>query len=141
MRLARLLVAGVDVWLNTPHRPLEASGTSGMKALLGGVPNLSVLDGWWIEGYNGANGWAIGQGFSGGDEDAYDAESLYTLLENTVAPLYYDRGDDGLPHAWIEVMKRSIRTLCPVYNTDRMVAEYAENFYLNSISKFSVGKL
>jgi starch phosphorylase len=123
MRLARLLVAGVDVWLNTPHRPMEASGTSGMKALLGGVPNLSVLDGWWIEGYNGANGWAIGQGFSGGDEDAYDAESLYTLLEREVVPEFYDRPDD-----WTARMCAAIAT-APDFTAQRMVAQYAAEVY------------
>jgi starch phosphorylase len=123
MRLARLLVAGVDVWLNTPHRPMEASGTSGMKALLNGVPNLSVLDGWWIEGYNGANGWAIGPGFSGGDEDAYDAQSLYTLLEREVVPEFYDR-----PAAWTARMCAAMAT-APDFTAQRMVAQYAAEMY------------
>ncbi len=123
MRLARLLVAGVDVWLNNPHRPMEASGTSGMKALLNGVPNLSVLDGWWLEGYNGANGWAIGEQFSGGDEDAYDVESLYALLEEDVMPEYYDR-----PEQWTERMRRAIAT-APDFTAQRMVAQYASEIY------------
>jgi glycogen phosphorylase len=123
MRLAHLLVAGVDVWLNTPHRPMEASGTSGMKAILNGVPNLSVLDGWWIEGYNGANGWAIGQGFSGGDEDAYDAESLYTLLEREVVPEFYDR-----PADWTARMCAAMAT-APDFTAQRMVAQYAAEVY------------
>jgi len=123
MTLARLLVAGADVWLNNPHRPLEASGTSGMKALLNGTPNLSVLDGWWIEGYHVSNGWAIGEGYSGGDEDAYDADSLYTMLEREVMPEYYDRPDD-----WTARMTRAIAT-APDFTAQRMVAQYASELY------------
>ncbi len=123
MRIARLLVSGVDVWLNNPHRPMEASGTSGMKALLNGVPNLSVLDGWWIEGYHGTNGWAIGEGFSGGDENSYDADSLYTLLETQVLPEYYQR-----PDAWVERMRRAIAT-GPDFTAQRMILQYAAEVY------------
>ncbi|MDQ2830118.1 MAG: alpha-glucan family phosphorylase, partial [Chloroflexota bacterium] len=117
MALARLLVAGSDIWLNNPHRPMEASGTSGMKALLNGVPNLSVLDGWWIEGYRGTNGWPIGEGYSGGDEDSYDAGSLYDTLERDVIPEYYDRPDD-----WTARMTRAIAT-SPDFRAQRMVLQ------------------
>jgi len=123
MALARLLVAGSDIWLNNPHRPMEASGTSGMKALLNGVPNLSVLDGWWIEGYRGTNGWPIGEGYSGGDEDSYDAGSLYDTLERDVIPEYYDRPDD-----WTARMTRAIAT-SPDFTAQRMVLQYASEMY------------
>jgi starch phosphorylase len=123
MALARLLVAGSDIWLNNPHRPMEASGTSGMKALLNGVPNLSVLDGWWIEGYRGTNGWPIGEGYSGGDEDSYDAASLYDTLERDVIPEYYDRPDD-----WTARMTRAIAT-SPDFSAQRMVLQYASEMY------------
>ena len=123
MALAHLLVAGSDIWLNNPHRPLEASGTSGMKALLNGVPNLSVLDGWWIEGYRGTNGWPIGEGYSGGDEDSYDAASLYDTLEREVIPAYYDRPDD-----WTARMTRAIAT-SPDFSAQRMVLQYASEMY------------
>jgi len=125
MTLARHLVAGVDVWLNTPLRPLEASGTSGMKALHNGVPNLSVLDGWWIEGFSGTNGWAIGSGYSPdkGDEDSFDASSLYSLLENEVLPEYYDRSDD-----WLLRMARAVAT-APQFSAQRMVEQYAAEVY------------
>jgi starch phosphorylase len=131
INIARHLVRGVDVWLNNPRRPLEASGTSGQKVAVNGGLNLSVLDGWWLEGYDGANGWAIGgteAGLAHDEEDRRDAASLYELLAGEVLPLYYDR-EGGVPHGWVEMMKRSIKTLTPVYNTDRMVAEYAERFY------------
>jgi starch phosphorylase len=123
MGLARQLISGVDVWLNNPRRPLEASGTSGMKGLLNGVPNLSVLDGWWLEGYDGSNGWAIGEHYAGGDEDEYDANSLYELLETSVIPDYYER-----PDAWTERMKRAIATAAR-FTSQRMVAEYADEIY------------
>lgn len=123
--LARHLVAGVDVWLNTPLRPLEASGTSGMKALHNGVPNLSILDGWWIEGFTGTNGWAIGAGYSPdkGDEDAFDASSLYSLLEDEVLPEYYDK-----PDAWLLRMARAVAT-APQFSAQRMVLQYAAEIY------------
>lgn len=126
MRLARTLIAGVDVWLNNPLRPYEASGTSGMKALLNGVPNLSVLDGWWIEGYAATNGWAIGGALpQTGDEgeDARDANSLYAVLERDVLPEYYDRPED-----WATRMRRAIAT-SPGFTTQRMVAQYASEVY------------
>jgi starch phosphorylase len=122
MNLATTIVAGVDVWLNTPARPLEASGTSGMKALLNGVPSLSVLDGWWIEGFRRANGWAIGEGLSGAD-DACDADSLYTLLEYAVLSEYYERQD-----AWVRRMCQAIAT-AHFFTAQRMVAQYATEVY------------
>ncbi len=134
MNLARYLVQGVDVWLNTPRRPNEASGTSGQKAALNGVLNLSVLDGWWREGYNGSNGWAIGDDQDRETnelQDEADANSLYDLLENKIVPLYYEyRSADGLPGDWIAVMKESIRTLTPRFSIQRMVKEYTERMYL-----------
>lgn len=134
--MARRLVQGVDVWLNTPRRPLEASGTSGMKAAVNGGLNLSVLDGWWNDAYQPGNGWAIGWGEEYGDYDQQDqveASLLYDLLEREVAPLYYARVEGegaNLPLEWISRMKRSMRTICPIYNSHRMVREYAERFYL-----------
>lgn len=137
MNLARYLLQGVDVWLNTPRRPHEASGTSGMKAAMNGVLNFSVLDGWWREGYNGSNGWAIGEDrdYDNPDEqDRADAESLYDILENQIIPLYYrERSSDGLPGDWIARMKESIRTLSPQFSVRRMVKEYAERMYLPAI--------
>jgi starch phosphorylase len=128
--VARQLVQSVDVWLNVPRRPLEASGTSGEKVAINGGLNLSILDGWWLEGYDGTNGFAIGSGAdNAADVDAADAESLYRTLELEVAPLYYERDGDGLPRKWLWMMKRSILTLGPQFNSDRMVAEYAGRIY------------
>ena len=126
------MVQSVDVWLNVPRRPLEASGTSGEKVAINGGLNLSILDGWWLEGYDGTNGFAIGDGGEpdeGGDVDAADAESLYRVLEEEVIPRYYERDSEGIPRQWIAMMKRSIQTLAPEFNSDRMVAEYAERIY------------
>lgn len=127
--LARFLVAGVDVWVNTPLPPLEASGTSGMKASANGVPHLSILDGWWPEGYTGANGWAFGGEEIGGDRAGPDAAALYRLLEEEIVPLYYDRGPDGIPHGFVRVMKEAIRTVSPRFCTRRMLKEYLARFY------------
>jgi starch phosphorylase len=130
--IARQLVQSVDVWLNVPRRPLEASGTSGEKVAMNGGLNLSVLDGWWLEGYDGTNGFAIGSSVDGAenaDVDRSDAESLYSLLEEQVVPLYYDRTADGLPRKWISMMKNAIATLVPEFNSDRMVEEYARRIY------------
>ena len=130
--VARYLVHGVDVWMNVPRRPLEASGTSGMKAAMNGVLNLSILDGWWMEGYNGMNGFAIG-GIDVGDDqtamDAEDAEALYSTLENQVVPTFYSRNDDGLPSLWIGMMKNAIATLATRYSSDRMVRQYVTEIY------------
>jgi starch phosphorylase len=133
MHVAHYLVQGVDVWLNTPRRPYEASGTSGMKAAINGVPNLSVLDGWWAEGYNGFNGWAIGGEEQLDDlnaQDQADAESLYQLIEEEVAPLYYKRDSDNVPRDWIRIVKEAIRTAAPTFSMRRMVKEYAEHMYV-----------
>ncbi len=123
------LVRGVDVWLNTPVPPLEASGTSGMKAAMNGVVNCSVLDGWWLEGYDGGNGWAFGGGEPEGDRAAADADAVYDLLETAIAPRYYERGPDGVPHAWVALMKASIRTCAPRFSARRMVKEYVDRYY------------
>lgn len=133
INIARYLVQGVDVWLNTPRRPLEASGTSGMKAAANGALNCSVLDGWWPEGFHSDTGWAIGNGDAFKDDeeqDRVDAESLFHLLEGEIVPLFFDRDAHGMPRGWIEMMKASIRKLGAEFNTHRMVAEYAERAYL-----------
>ena len=133
MTLARRLVQGVDVWLNTPLRPMEASGTSGMKAALNGALNCSILDGWWAEGYAPSVGFAIGNGdvlSTDEEQDAADAESLYHVLEEQVLPSYYERDENGLPTRWIEMMRHSIGELGPRFGTTRMVAEYVERLYL-----------
>jgi len=133
MHIAHYLVQGVDVWLNTPRRLNEACGTSGMKASLNGVPNLSVRDGWWHEGYNGANGWAIGNGpgaYSPEQEDKADAEALYRLLEKKIVPLYYNRDRDGVPHGWLRVIKEAIRSVTPNFSARRMVKEYTNQIYV-----------
>ncbi|HEX6650391.1 MAG TPA: alpha-glucan family phosphorylase [Pyrinomonadaceae bacterium] len=130
--IARQLVQSVDVWLNVPRRPQEASGTSGEKVAINGGLNLSILDGWWMEGYDGTNGFAIGNGTNDApvaEIDALDAESLYRTLESEVVQLFYDRDGDGLPRHWIAMMKRAIQTLAPKYNSDRMVEEYARKIY------------
>jgi starch phosphorylase len=141
MNVARHLIHGVDVWLNNPRRPLEASGTSGMKVAANGGLNLSILDGWWVEGYDGTNGWAIGAGEEYAGNDAYGDEvegrTLYELLEHEVIPLFYDRGPDGLPRAWLQRMKRALSTLVPVFNTNRMVDEYLTRCYLPSHQRYA----
>lgn len=136
MHMARYLVQGVDVWLNTPRRPREASGTSGQKASLNGIPNLSIMDGWWAEGYNGANGWAIGGGeeFKGqDDQDRADANSLYQLLEDEIVPLFYDRDRDDVPRGWVEIMREAIRSNAPRYSMMRMVKEYTTELYIPAL--------
>ncbi len=131
--IARRLVQSVDVWLNVPRRPLEASGTSGQKVAMNGGLNLSILDGWWIEGYDGTNGWAIGDASVDKNEaqmDAADAESFYRVLEREVVPQFYERDEDGVPHGWVGMMKRSIQTLLPAFSSDRMVEDYIREIYL-----------
>jgi starch phosphorylase len=144
MNMSRILVQGVDVWMNTPRRPNEASGTSGMKAALNGVLNFSVLDGWWREGFNEHNGWAIGNDHdldNDEEQDAEDAESMYDTLENEIVPLFYaKRSSDNLPVEWIARMKESIRTVAPQFNTTRMVKEYMTQFYLPSMQYGANGK-
>ncbi len=131
--IARQLVQSVDVWMNVPRRPLEASGTSGEKVAMNGGLNLSVLDGWWLEGYDGTNGFAVGNESGAGENanvDEGDAESLYSVIENQVAPIYYERDSEGLPRKWIAMMKSSIASLVPEFNSDRMVEEYARRIYI-----------
>ncbi len=133
LTVARALVHGVDLWLTTPRRPLEASGTSGMKVAFNGGLNMSVLDGWWVEGYRPDVGWAIGRGEEYSDEqlqDEVESRALYNLLEHEVIPLFYERGRDGLPRGWIAKMKAAVRHLCPIFNTDRMLREYLGQYYL-----------
>ena len=133
MRIARFLVQGVDVWLNNPRRPLEASGTSGMKAAQNGVVNASVLDGWWDEGWTGDNGWAIGgreQNPDEGAQDWADALDLYRILEDEVVPRYYERGPSGIPAGWTERMRNSIASTIWRFSTTRMLHEYTEQLYL-----------
>lgn len=135
MNIARHLVQGVDVWLNNPRRPLEASGTSGMKVCVNGGINVSILDGWWDEGYLGDNGWRIGSGEEHADQqyqDEIESNALYDLMEREMVPEFYTRGADGLPRTWIRRMKRSIATNVAVFNTNRMVREYTEVSYLPS---------
>lgn len=132
MNVARYLIQGADVWLNTPRRPLEASGTSGMKAAANGVLHLSILEGWWAEGYEAGAGWAIGEGEEYDDpeyQDTVEAQALYDLLEREVIPLFYDRGNNGLPRRWVAMMKNAIRRICPVFNSNRMVTQYVKSFY------------
>ena len=134
--IARQLVQSVDVWMNVPRRPLEASGTSGQKVAMNGGLNFSVLDGWWIEGYDAKdpNGWAIGDRHSEKDDestatDEQDANSFYEVVENEIVPLYYDRDINGVPRNWIKMMKHAIATLAPAFNSDRMVLDYVKNIY------------
>jgi starch phosphorylase len=131
--VGRHLVQGVDVWLNNPRRPLEASGTSGQKVVLNGGLNLSVLDGWWAEAYDGLNGFAIGTGrthLNTQVHDNRDAEDLHRTLHDEVIPLFYQRDRDGLPRGWIKRMKRTIRTLGWRFNADRMVMDYTLHGYV-----------
>lgn len=132
MHVAKFLVQGVDVWLNNPRPPLEASGTSGQKAALNGVPNLSVLDGWWKEGYDEKNGWAVPlpeEPLEDGAQDELDMTGLYALLEHEVIPLYYDRSIDDIPHGWCAIIKNAIRTVAPQFSARRMLKEYVHRAY------------
>ncbi|WP_027365488.1 alpha-glucan family phosphorylase [Desulfotruncus alcoholivorax] len=141
INVARYLVQGVDVWLNTPRRPLEASGTSGMKAALNGVLNCSVLDGWWPEAYNGENGFSIGTDWDFNDEEAqdkYDYNSLLAVLKQVIIPAYYDHRPNGIPVQWIQKMKQSIKTIAPRFSTERMVSEYTEKFYFSAMQRNSI---
>jgi starch phosphorylase len=132
-QLAQYMVHGVDIWLNNPLPPLEACGTSGMKASLNGVPHLSILDGWWIEAYNGRNGWAFGGDAAGENRDPADAEAVYNLLERQIIPLYYDVAENGTPTGWLKVMKEAIKSNFPRFSARRMVKEYSEKFYLPAL--------
>ncbi|HNT75304.1 MAG TPA: alpha-glucan family phosphorylase [Anaerolineae bacterium] len=138
MHVSRYLVQGVDVWLNTPRKPNEASGTSGMKAAFNGVLNLSIMDGWWAEAYNGRNGWSIDAGAEYEDtnwQDGADANALYHILEEQVVPLYYQRDRDDVPRGWVAMMKEAIRTIGPQFSTRRMVKEYTENYYVPALKE------
>jgi glycogen phosphorylase len=139
INVARYLVQGVDVWVNNPRRPLEASGTSGMKVCINGGINMSVLDGWWCEAFAGDNGWAIGAGEEYTDltyQDDVESRAIYDLLEQEIVPLFYNRGTDGLPRGWLKMMKRAMSTVCPVFNTSRMVQEYMEKCYGPSADRY-----
>ncbi len=141
MHKARYLVQGVDVWLNNPLAPLEACGTSGQKAAANGVPNLSILDGWWEEGFNKENGWApkATTHLSDSERDAADAENIYGLLEEQVVPLFYNRSEGDVPTGWVQVMKESIRTVAPQFSADRMVKDYVRQMYFPEPAKVPVG--
>ncbi|HYN65074.1 MAG TPA: alpha-glucan family phosphorylase, partial [Candidatus Limnocylindrales bacterium] len=132
MRIARFLVGGVDIWLNNPRRPMEASGTSGMKAAMNGVPSVSILDGWWDEGYNGKNGWAIGAREPIADEegqDGADVEALYRLLENEIVPRFFERDAHDLPPAWLATMRAAVAASIWQFSTARMLIEYVDQLY------------
>ena len=138
--VGRHLVQGVDVWLNTPRRPREACGTSGMKAVFNATLNLSVLDGWWAEAYDGRNGFAIGEGrqhVKEEEQDKRDAHALYDVLESQVIPLYYTRDDEGIPVGWVECVKHAIQSLAWRFSARRMVGEYARKCYLPAVGTSS----
>jgi starch phosphorylase len=144
LHVAHFLAQGCDVWLNNPRKPLEASGTSGMKAAMNGVPHLSIADGWWAEGFTGTNGWVI-DGRETSDNydavDAADAAALYRLLEEDVVPAFYDRDANGIPHRWITIVKESIRSVAPRFSARRMVKEYVERMYAPALGrKIEVGR-
>lgn len=138
IHMARYLYSGVDLWLNNPIRPYEASGTSGMKAALNGVPNCSILDGWWAEGYTGTNGWAIGEEREYQDQETQndaDATDLYEELEREIVPTFYERGPDGVPQGWVAYMKEAIRTCAPRFSMTRQVMEYTDRFYVPTMQR------
>ena len=133
MAMSRYLISGVDVWLNTPRRPMEASGTSGQKASVNGVINFSVLDGWWAEGYNQKNGWAIGTNAEYENyeiQDNFDSESIYNTLENKIVPMYYKQDENGISEEWMQEMKNSIITTAGRFSTSRMLVDYINNIYM-----------
>jgi starch phosphorylase len=137
LHVAHFLVQGCDVWLNNPRKPLEASGTSGMKASVNGVPNLSIGDGWWAEGFNGSNGWLVDGGVQSDNPDAVDAadaNALYRLLEEDVVPAFYTRDVDGVPRRWMALVKEAIRSVAPRFSARRMVKQYVEEMYAPAMS-------
>lgn len=140
MNVARHMIKGVDLWLNNPRRPMEASGTSGMKVIPNGGLNCSILDGWWAEGYEPGAGWAIGQGRENPDagyQDWLDSQSLYHILENEIVPTFYHRTEGGIPRRWIEMMRESMKQMAPVFSTSRMVREYTSRFYVPASRAFN----
>ena len=140
MLLAERLVEGVDVWINTPRRPWEASGTSGMKVLVNGGLNLSVLDGWWAEAFAANSGWAIGDGVEHGDDPAWDlvdAEALYAVLEQQIIPEFYARDENGIPTAWASRICESMATLTPAFSANRAVRQYTEEHYIPAASAYA----
>jgi starch phosphorylase len=141
LHVAHFLVQGCDVWMNNPRKPLEASGTSGMKAAINGVPHMSIGDGWWAEGYTGSNGWLIeGQADPNdyGAQDWADVQAMYSLLEQQLVPTFYDRDARGIPRRWVQTVKQSIRTVLPQFSTRRMVKEYVRKMYLPALRQESV---
>jgi glycogen phosphorylase len=143
LHVAHFLAQGCDVWLNTPRKPMEASGTSGMKASLNGVPHLSVADGWWAEGFNGANGWVIDGGVTGDDTEAVDradANALYRLLEEEIVPAFYERDAANIPHRWVATVKEAIRSVAPRFCARRMVKEYVTKMYAPAMERRVVAK-
>jgi starch phosphorylase len=132
--LAGYMVRGVDVWLNNPIPPQEASGTSGMKASVNGVPHLSIPDGWWIEGYEGDNGWTFGDEAITEDRREADANALYQVLEDEIIPLYYDRDNQGIPQRFVDVMKQAIKRAAPTFSAQRMVKDYVRKFYVEVLN-------
>jgi starch phosphorylase len=135
INIARHLISGADVWLNNPRRPLEASGTSGMKITIHGGLNLSIMDGWWREGYNGGNGWKIGDDRNGNDlnaQDEHDFESLIQVLSESVIPEFYDRNEHGIPQNWVKRIRNAMQSLVSQFSTNRMVAEYVRKYYIGS---------
>jgi len=140
MLLAERLVEGIDVWINTPKSPWEARGTSGMKVLVNGGLNLSVLDGWWAEAYSPGVGWAIGDGNEHGDDPAWDradAEALYAALENEIIPEYYNRDEKGIPRAWVARIRESMVLLTPAFSANRTVRQYTEEHYLPAAAAYA----
>ena len=132
MQVGRYLVQGCDIWLNTPRKPLEASGTSGMKAAINGCINFSILDGWWPEGYDGSNGWTIGGQKQANieEQNKYDGNSIYRILEEEIRPLFYNRNSDGIPSGWLEVVRNSIKSITPAFSARRMLKEYVKAYIL-----------
>ncbi len=141
LHVAHYLVQGCDVWLNNPRKPLEASGTSGMKAAINGTPHMSIGDGWWAEGFTGENGWLI-EGHADpndhGAQDWADAQAIYALIEEQLVPTFYDRDEHGIPHRWLQIVKQSIRTVLPIFSARRMVKDYVRDMYLPAVRRETV---
>jgi starch phosphorylase len=139
--VAHFLVQGCDVWMNNPRKPLEASGTSGMKAAMNGTPHFSIGDGWWAEGYSGHNGWIIDNDVDASDQGAKDwadAQAMYRLLEEQLVPSFYDRDATGIPRAWLRIVKESIRTVLPAFSARRMVKDYVREMYAPALQQESL---